>query len=54
MNARELLEAGKLTAAIEALNGELKARPNDLPGRTILFDLLCYAGDLPAPSGSST
>ena len=46
MNARELLEAGKLTAAIEALNGELKARPNDLPGRTILFDLLCYAGDL--------
>ena len=46
MNARELLEAGRLTAAIEALNGELKARPNDLPGRTILFDLLCYAGDL--------
>ena len=46
MKARELLEAGKLTAAIEALNGELKAKPNDLPGRTILFELLCYAGDL--------
>jgi type VI secretion system protein ImpE len=46
MNARELLEAGRLSAAIEALNGELKARPNDLAGRTILFDLLCYAGDL--------
>ncbi len=46
MNARELLEAGRLTAAIETLSGELKARPNDLPGRTLLFDLLCYAGDL--------
>src|SRR3954452_15434840 len=46
MQAKELLEAGRLTAAIESLNGELKARPNDLPGRTVLFDLLCYAGDL--------
>src|SRR3954453_7348580 len=26
MNARELLEAGRLSAAIEALNGELKSR----------------------------
>ena len=46
MNAKALLEAGRLTAAIEVLNGELKTRPNDLPARTLLFDLLLYAGDL--------
>lgn len=45
MTAKELLDAGKLSAAIEQLNKEVKARPADGRLRTFLFELLCFTGD---------
>jgi len=45
MTAKELLDAGKLSAAIEQLNKEVKARPADSRLRVFLFELLCFAGD---------
>jgi len=45
MQAKELLDAGHLTAAIEQLGQEVKARPTDTPRRTFLFELLCFAGE---------
>lgn len=45
MTAKELLDAGKLSAAIEQLNADVKTRPTDLRARTFLFELLCFAGD---------
>ena len=45
MTAKELLDAGKLSAAIEQLNKEVKARPADSRLRIFLFELLCFAGD---------
>jgi len=45
MNAKELLEAGHLSAAIEQLNQDVKAHPADGRLRTFLFELLCFAGD---------
>jgi type VI secretion system protein ImpE len=46
MNARELFRAGKLNEAIQVLSAELRDRPSDTQGRTFLFELLCFAGDL--------
>lgn len=43
--ARELFDAGKLNAAIEALGSELRERPTDAQRRTFLFELLCFAGN---------
>jgi len=43
--AKELLDAGKLAAAIEATTSEVKANPTDVPRRTTLFELLCFAGE---------
>ena len=43
--ARELFDAGKLNAAIEALGSELRERPTDVQRRTFLFELLCFAGN---------
>jgi type VI secretion system protein ImpE len=45
MTAIELLEAGQLAQAIEHVKGELRTQPADLHRRTILFELLCFAGD---------
>jgi type VI secretion system protein ImpE len=45
MNAKEHLDRGELTAAIQALNEEVRAKPADLHLRTFLFELHCYAGD---------
>ena len=45
MTAKELLDVGKLSAAIEQLNKEVKAHPADARLRTFLFELLCFAGD---------
>jgi type VI secretion system protein ImpE len=45
MTPRELLDAGKLSAAIEQLGQEVKAHPADGRRRTFLFELLCFAGD---------
>src|SRR5215470_12966235 len=45
MNSRQLFDAGKLNAAIEALSGELRDNPTDAQRRTFLFELLCFSGD---------
>jgi len=45
MNAKELLDAGRLTALVELLNQEVRAHPADAKLRTFLFDALCFAGD---------
>lgn len=43
--AKGLLDAGDLTAAIEAATREVKARPADVAARTFLFELLAFAGE---------
>ena len=43
--ARDLFQAGKLNAAIEALGAELRDNPGDEQRRTFLFELLCFAGN---------
>src|SRR5262245_45905263 len=45
MNARELLDAGKLQAAVEQLNHDVRLHPSDPTLRTFLFEILCFAGD---------
>jgi type VI secretion system protein ImpE len=44
MTADELLEAGQLTGAIDALGDTLRQDPRDAVARTSLFTLLCLAG----------
>jgi type VI secretion system protein ImpE len=46
MTAQELFKAGKLGEAITALNAQLRDNPTDQRGRTFLFELLCFSGDL--------
>jgi type VI secretion system protein ImpE len=43
--AKELLDAGKLQAAIEELTNRVKATPSDAHQRISLFELLLFAGD---------
>jgi type VI secretion system protein ImpE len=45
MNAKELLDAGRLTALVELLNEDVRAHPADIKLRTFLFEALCFAGD---------
>jgi len=45
MNARELYQAGKLGAAVQALGAELRDNPTDTRRRIFLFELLCFAGE---------
>jgi type VI secretion system protein ImpE len=45
MNSRQLFDAGKLNAAIEALGGELRNNPTDTQRRIFLFELLCFSGN---------
>ncbi|HEX8201290.1 MAG TPA: type VI secretion system accessory protein TagJ [Isosphaeraceae bacterium] len=45
MTSIEMLEAGRLAQAIEQVKGELRSQPADLHRRTVLFELLCFAGD---------
>jgi type VI secretion system protein ImpE len=44
MNAGQLLRAGKLDQAIQALSAEVRDNPTDAQRRTFLFELLCFAG----------
>jgi len=44
VRARELFQAGKLDAAIDALGAEVRDNPTDTQRRTFLFELLCFAG----------
>jgi type VI secretion system protein ImpE len=62
MSPQELVRAGKLGAAIQALTLEVRERPDDSRRRTFLFELLCFAGqydramkhlDLLAQAGSN-
>jgi type VI secretion system protein ImpE len=39
-----LLDAGRLTDAIQALDTEVRDHPTDKQRRTFLFELLCFAG----------
>ena len=45
MNAKQLLDEGRLGPAIDQLGQEVKAQPSDPRLRTSLFELLCFAGD---------
>jgi type VI secretion system protein ImpE len=46
MNAKELLDQGKLSAAIEQVTQEVRTKPSDASTRIFLFELLCFSGDL--------
>lgn len=46
MNAKELLKAGQLAAAIDAGTAEVKQRPTDWDAREFLCELLILNGDL--------
>ena len=43
--ANQLLQAGKLKEAVQALNAELRNHPEDTKRRTFLFELLCFSGE---------
>lgn len=43
--AKELLDAGRLQAAIEEVTRGVKANPTDRSHRAFLFELLCFAGE---------
>lgn len=45
MNANELLRAGELSKAIQALSEEIRQNPLNSARRTFLFELLCFAGE---------
>ncbi len=44
--AQQLIEAGHVRQALEALAGHLRNSPTDLAARTSLFEALCFAGEL--------
>lgn len=45
MTPQQLLQAGKLEEAIQAVSAEVRDNPQDVKRRTFLFELLCFAGD---------
>jgi len=45
MTPQQLLQAGKLDEAIQAVTAEVRDNPQDARRRTFLFELLCFAGD---------
>ena len=46
IKAKELLEKGQLSKAIQEMTQEVKAHPADSRSRTFLFELLCFTGEL--------
>ncbi|HEX3727818.1 MAG TPA: type VI secretion system accessory protein TagJ [Pirellulales bacterium] len=44
MNVKQLFDSGNLPGAIDALTEEVKAHPADPARRTLLFELLAFAG----------
>lgn len=46
MGAKELFDQGDLKGAIAAVTQEVKAHPAEPQRRTLLFELLCFSGDL--------
>jgi type VI secretion system protein ImpE len=45
MKAKDLLDAGQLSALVAELNEEVKRRPTDASLRTFLFEVLCFTGE---------
>jgi type VI secretion system protein ImpE len=45
MGAHELLQEGRLTAAVDAATQEVKAKPGDVAARIFLFELLAASGE---------
>ena len=45
MKAKDLLDAGQLSALVAELNEEVKRRPTDGTLRTFLFEVLCFTGE---------
>ena len=43
--ADQLLQAGKLKEAVQALNAEVRNHPEDSKRRIFLFELLCFSGE---------
>ena len=41
---KDFFNAGRVTDAIAALSAWLRDNPGDVPQRTFLFELLCFAG----------
>lgn len=44
--ATQLIEAGQVRQALEALAGHLRSKPTDVAARTSMFECLCFAGEL--------
>jgi type VI secretion system protein ImpE len=44
MTPKELFSAGRVREAISGLANYLRSHPDDIPQRTFLFELLCFAG----------
>lgn len=44
--ARQHLDAGRLSEAINAVTADVRARPTDVEKRGLLAELLCFAGEL--------
>ncbi len=42
MNIKELFEAGRIEAAIEAAQAEVRRHPTEVPHRSLLAELLCF------------
>src|SRR4051812_2899297 len=45
VRAKEWLDAGDLTRAIDTVTAELRDHPGDAHRRSFLFELLCFAGE---------
>ena len=45
-SATELLKGGQLLEAVKQATQEVKAKPTDVSARTLLFELLCFSGEL--------
>ena len=45
-NAKDLLNEGKLSSAINQVTQDVKSKPADVASRIFLFELLCFAGEL--------
>ncbi len=52
-SAKELLAAGRLNDAIQAMNDEVKRNPTDIQRRGFLAELLCASGRLERESRSA-
>ena len=44
-DANQLLQAGKLKDAVQALSADVRNHPADTKRRTFLFELLCFSGE---------